>query len=56
MEVTTTCQLSKADTLISKDRRVAEMGDKISLSLYGELKLSWGKQVYTSCCSVKEVS
>jgi hypothetical protein len=34
----------------------AEMRDKKSLSLYGELKHSGGRETYTSCCNVKERS
>jgi len=30
------------------------MREKISLSLYGKVKHSWGTEVYTSCYTVKE--
>ena len=41
---------------ISKDRWLAEMREKRTISVDGDLKHSWGRQAYTTCCTMKEKS
>jgi hypothetical protein len=41
---------------IKRQNILAKFPDKSSLTLYRELNFSWGKKLYTECCSVKERS
>jgi hypothetical protein len=41
---------------IQRQRWLAEMREKRTLSVYEDLKHSWGREAYASCCCMKERS
>lgn len=54
-EIRSMCHIIKLRcAVIQRQSWLAEMREKITLSIYGDLKHCLGREDYTSCCTVNE--